>query len=102
MREPHSFIIKFVTINAFTSSAVLISDVTSLHHEVFDDAMEDVAFVAETVLLTSTDASKVFSSLWHLLIEELKDHSSFVMAFFSFFTNLDVEVGLRVVNVELR
>jgi len=102
MRKPHSFIIEFVTINALATSAVLISDVTSLHHEVFDDAMEDVAFVAKTIFLTSTDASEVFSSLWHLFVEELKDHSSFVMTFFSFYADLDVEEGLRVVNIELR
>ena len=51
------------TIDGLATSAVEVGEVTTLEHEVRDNAMEDAALVAET-RLTSAELAEVLSSLW--------------------------------------
>jgi len=44
------FILKLATINRFSSSAVVIGEISSLAHEVGNDTMERAATVAKALL----------------------------------------------------
>ena len=45
MWEPDTLIVEFVTVYGLPASAILVGDVTSLHHEALYDSVEDVALV---------------------------------------------------------
>jgi len=97
MRKPDLFIIKLITIDTLTSSSVLLCDITTLHHEIWNNSMENVALIRQT-LITSANASEIFSSLRDLLIEKFKDYSARLIAFFSFFSNSQIKESLRIFN----
>ena len=45
MWEPDTLIVEFVAVDGLPTSAILVGDVTSLHHEALDDSVEDIALV---------------------------------------------------------
>ena len=47
MLEAEIFILEFVAVNRFTTSTVVISKITTLNHEVGNDAVKFTAFVAQ-------------------------------------------------------
>ena len=100
MGDPDSLVCELAAIDALATSAVLVGDVSALHHELRDDAVEDVVLVAEA-LVASADGSEVLSSLGHMLVEQLKHHSALLESFFALFTDGKVEVGLGVACGEL-
>jgi hypothetical protein len=70
-------------IDALTSSAVEVCEVTALHHEAFDHSMEDAAFVvqwlaifARLATLASTKLSEVLRCPWDYVLIELHDYSA--------------------------
>ena len=52
-------ILKLAAIDTLAASAIVVGEVTTLAHEVWDDAVEDGVFVAIS-LLTSTQCTEVF------------------------------------------
>jgi hypothetical protein len=100
MWEPDTLIIEFVTVYGLPASAILVGDVTSLHHEALDDSVEDVALVMKSLtLLTCADHAEIFSSLRDLLGEQFEDDSASNWLVTSDF---NVKVDLRVVDLEFR
>ena len=77
MREPDTLIVEFVTVDGLSASAVLVGDVTALHHEALDDSVEDVALVMKSLaLLTCADHAEILCCLRNLLGEQLEDDST--------------------------
>lgn len=67
---PDLLIIKIGSVDALASSTILGCDITTLGHESFDDSVEDVIQVMESIALVSgTNSSEIFRSFWHLLSE---------------------------------
>ena len=100
MWEPDTLIVEFVAVDGLPTSAILVGDVTSLHHEALDDSVEDVALVMKALtLLTCADCAEIFSCLRDLLGEELEDDSASDWLFTSDF---NVKVDLGVVDLEFR
>ena len=98
MWEPDTLIVEFVTVYGLPASAILVGDVTSLHHEALDDSVEDVALVMKPLtLLTCANCAEIFSSLRDLLGEQFKDDSASDWLVTSDF---NVKVDLRVVDLE--
>lgn len=100
MWEPDTLIVEFVTVYRLPTSAILVGDVTSLHHEALDDSVEDVTLVMKPLaLLTCADHAEIFSSLRDLLGEQFEDDSAsdWLVA-----SNFNVKVDLRVVDLEFR
>ena len=61
------FIFKFSTINGFSSSAIMGSEVSTLKHELRDDSMKSWAFVSKS-LFPSAQGPKVLSRFGHDVI----------------------------------
>ena len=77
MWEPDTLIVEFVTIDGLAASAILVGDVTALHHEALNDSVEDVALVMKSLpLLTSTDHAEILCCLRDLLGEQFEDDSA--------------------------
>lgn len=81
------FISEFFTINGLATSAVVVSEITTLDHEVRDDSVESGSCIAEA-LFTSAESAEVFSSLGNIVVE-LEDD-----ALGSSVADSDVEVDL--------
>lgn len=64
--ELEVLVVELVAIDGFTAGTVEICEVTTLHHEILNDTVEDGAFVAKT-FLTSAQGPKVLNSLWNIL-----------------------------------
>ena len=47
MRQPNLLVIETTAVNALATGSVSICDITTLHHEAIDDAMEAVFLVVE-------------------------------------------------------
>lgn len=60
------FILKLASIDRLASSTITISEITTLDHELLDNAVELGSLVTIT-LFTSCQSSKVFSSLGNSL-----------------------------------
>lgn len=59
--ENEVFIIKFLPIDGFASGAVMVGEVTSLAHELGDDAVEAAPFEAEAFLV-GAEAAEILCS----------------------------------------
>ena len=60
------------TVDRETSGPISSSEVTTLRHEVGDDAMEVTLLVSKALsVITRTQRSEVFCSLWDLVLVEL-------------------------------
>ena len=98
MREPDTLIVEFVTVDGLAASAILVGDVTTLHHEALNDPVEDVALVMKSLtLLTCADHAEILCCLRDLLGEQFEDDSAGEWFFSSDF---NVKVDLRVVDLE--
>ena len=102
MRIPDLFILKLIAIDANAARAVASCGITTLHHEVADNAMEAVVLVAKLrAFLACTESTEILSSLRHILIKDFEDDTTFLVAIFALLANRDVEVGLYIVRLEL-
>jgi len=102
MWEPDSFISELFTIDAHTSSTILVRDITALSHETLDDSMEEVSFVAvATVIVASADRSEVLTGFWDQLSENLKHHSlNISRGTWCWITNLHIKEALSISWIE--
>lgn len=71
MLKSEVLVFEFVSINGLSSSTVVVGEVTTLAHEVWDDAMECGALVAVT-LLAGTQSAEVLACLWDDISAKLK------------------------------
>ena len=63
-------ILKFRSVDGLSSSAVEVSEISSLDHEIRNDSMENTGLISRTKL------GKVFSSLWYSLSKKINDYIS--------------------------
>jgi hypothetical protein len=76
-------ILKLFSVYTLTSSAIKVSEVTSLHHKAFNHSMENSVFKGNNFTrslrlsrLSSTKLSKVFSSFGSHILKEFHSNSS--------------------------
>lgn len=65
-------IFKFVAIDGFASSAIVVGKVSSLAHEVGDDSVESAVFEAKA-FLSSAQSSEVLSCLGYYITSQLEE-----------------------------
>lgn len=70
MLQGEVFVFEFVAVDGFATSAIMISEVTSLTHKVWNDTMENGSFVSET-LFASAQSTEIFTGLWYDIGTEL-------------------------------
>ena len=102
VRIPNLLVLESIAIDRQATCAVAGSRVATLHHEAIDDPVEAVALVVILgTLLASAECAEVLRSLWHVLVENLKDDAARLEAFLAFFAYRHVKVGLHVVLIKL-
>lgn len=69
--EMEVLILEFVSVDGLSSSSVVVSEVTSLAHEIVDDTVERGSLVSKS-LLSCAQSSEVLSSPWDNISAELK------------------------------
>ena len=94
------FISEFLSVDGFSSSAVLLGEVSSLGHEIVDDSVEWGSLVSES-LFSSAQSLEVSGGLRDNLVEELENNlSSCVAADFDFKENFGHEMyGLKYYQI---
>jgi len=75
MLQSKIFVFEFVSVDGFASSTVVIGEITSLAHEVGDDAMECRALVS-IALLTGAQSTEVLTGLRGDIGAKLNDDSA--------------------------
>jgi len=86
------FIGEFLAIDRLATSAVSTGEVSSLKHELWDDAMKLATLVSEA-LLASAQSTEVLSSLWDYIVVELEVDAGFLGLLVVRGSVLDVEVS---------
>ena len=88
---------ELVTIDAFSTSSIAASEITTLCHESCDDSVEGASFVVERLslsslaFLSSAEGSEVLSSIWVSISTQFHGDSASCLA-----TDGDVEVNLWI------
>ena len=101
VREPDLLIVELLSINADTAGTVACSSVTTLHHEVGDDAMEFVVLVVKgCAAVAYTKLAEVLSSLRHIFTEDLKHDTALLETFLALRANSDIEERLHIGGLE--
>lgn len=67
MLQGEVFILEFISVDGFSTSAVMVGEITTLTHEVWNHAVECGIFVAKT-FLAGAQSTEVFASLRHYII----------------------------------
>lgn len=67
MLQGEVFILEFIAVNGFSTSAIVIGEITTLAHEIWNHAVECGVFVAET-LLAGAQSTEIFASFRHYVI----------------------------------
>lgn len=80
MLNREGLVVKTASVDAHTTSAVVVCDVTTLAHELRDDTVEDrvleVAVDTLDSLVTDTKRAEVFCGLWDDIIEKGELHAT--------------------------
>jgi len=99
--ELEVFIGKLRSVNRFAPSSIKVSEVTTLHHETFNNSVEDAALVVQRLArelaptsLSCAELSEVLRGSGHDVLEKLHDNSAFGLS-----VDLDVEKYSRVRGV---
>lgn len=74
MLQVEVLICEFVAVDRFSTSAIVIGEITTLAHEIWNHAMECWAFVAKT-FLTGAEGTEVFASTRYLITTELCENN---------------------------
>ncbi len=105
MRKPHLFIRKLKTIDALPTCAILVRDVSTLHHEFRQYSVENVALVRQVCALFScAETSEVLNCFGHLAFEKLKHYPAFGVLSLSlaiFRAHFKIKIDLRIAGVKL-
>jgi hypothetical protein len=64
-------VFKFVSVDGFASSSIVVGEVTTLAHEVGDDTVESAVLEAEP-FLSGAQSSEVLSSFGYNITSQLK------------------------------
>lgn len=70
MLQGEVFVFEFVTVDGFAASAVVVGEITSLTHEVWNDTMESGSLVSET-FFAGAQSTEVFTRLRYNIGTEL-------------------------------
>jgi len=70
MLQLEVLILKLVAIDGFATSAIVVGKVTTLAHELGDNAMEDASSVSVS-FLPSAEGTEVLCSLWDNISSQL-------------------------------
>ena len=102
--NPDLLISELGTIRALSFDAFIVcNNLTTLHHEAWDDALEDsIAVVQVETKLASAEKSEILDCTRHLLLEKLHYDALLLIALLSFCPNLHVHIDLDVAHVEGR
>lgn len=73
--ELEVLVVEALSVDGLASSAVVSGEITTLAHELGDDAVEGAALVAKA-LLASAQGAEVLGSLGDSLVEEFKDNAA--------------------------
>lgn len=65
-------IFKLVAIDGLSTSAIVVSEISTLAHELGDDAMESGSLVGHTVLFASAKSSEILGCAGNHICAELK------------------------------
>ena len=91
-------ILKLFPVYTFSSSAIKVCEVTSLHHKPFDHTMKNSVLKGNKFArslglsrLSSAQLSKIFSSLWSNILKEFHSNSPSLLII-----DIDVKVDSRV------
>jgi hypothetical protein len=100
--EPHLFIVKLVPINTRASCAILVGDISSLHHKFRDHSVENLSLIAEpSLVISSTYLSEILRSVWVFVLEKLENDSTCLIFWGVLFTDSNIEIGLGVALLKL-
>ena len=80
MSQLKVLVLELVAVDAFAASAVMISEVATLAHELGNDAMERAALVAEA-FLTRAQSAKIFRRLGHHVRPQLQNEKKEIKGF---------------------
>lgn len=86
------FILELSAVDGLASSAVVVGEISTLSHELVDDAMESGVFVAKS-FFSSAESSEVFGGLGNNIAIELESDS---LGFTT--TDADIKVDSRPVG----
>ncbi len=96
MFEFKVFVLKFASINAFTSGAISVLEISALNHEARDQSVENAAFVVKGLaafacaFFSCAKRLEIFSGFWDYVFVEF-DFQSFFAALVLGFGELDFE-----------
>ena len=65
------FVLELVAVNGFSTSSIVVGEISTLTHEVGDHAVESGAFIAET-LLSSAESTEILSRFGDYIGPQLK------------------------------
>lgn len=63
----------YITVDGFTTSTIVVGEITALKHKVRNDTMETTRLVAKA-FFTSTESTEVLGSLGNYISVEFKDN----------------------------
>jgi len=63
----------YITVDGFTTSTIMVGEITALKHKVRNDTMETTGLIAKA-LFTSTESTEVLGSLGNYISVEFKDN----------------------------
>jgi len=82
-------------------TVIVLDDLASLHHESWNDSLEDSRFVMNVhPKLSRAQKTEIFTSFGKLLLEELHDYSLLLVALLAFSANLNIHENLDVVHAK--
>uniref|UniRef100_A0A2S2QQ78 Uncharacterized protein n=1 Tax=Sipha flava TaxID=143950 RepID=A0A2S2QQ78_9HEMI len=58
------FIFEFISVYRFSSSAIMVREITTLAHKVWNNTVKNASLVTET-FFSSTQSTEIFSSFWY-------------------------------------
>merc|ERR1712224_126710 len=72
-------VFKLLAVNGLATGSIVVGEIASLAHEVWDNTVKGAVLVAKA-LLVCAQGSEVFSSLWHNITAQHHDDPSCLLA----------------------
>ena len=97
VRKPKLLVWEFSSINWLSSNTILLCNISALHHEVWNNSVENVIFVVQLWSFFSCwQTAEILNSFRDFLFKKLKYYTAFF-----FISNFKIKVNLRVINLKL-